>query len=87
MARIFSIQFTYKDLLQNAMVSVRETPFHTEYKITSLDDDLAQLLPSDTIVSTAPGHFIFPNVLLKNYNDLMKDIIKAISVHIHSLQY
>ena len=87
MARIFSIQFLHKDILQNAMVSVRETPFHKEYRITMLDDNIADLLPSDKIISPAPGTFFFANTLLKDYSELMKDIIRAISMHIHSIQY
>jgi hypothetical protein len=87
MARIFSIQFFYKESLQNAMVSVRETAFYTEYQITMLDDFLKSQLPSDKIISTAQGHFAFANVLLQNYTGLMKEIIAAISGHIHSLQH
>ena len=87
MARIFSIQFFYNSALQNAMIAVRETPFHTEYKLTMLDDNLMDLLPSDKIISPAPGSFFFANTLIKDYTDLMKDIINAISNHIHSVQY
>ena len=87
MARIFSIQFLHKDVLQNAMISVRETPFHTEYRITMLDDSLADLLPSDKIISPAPGTFFFANTLIKDYSEVMKNIIRAISSHIHSVQY
>jgi hypothetical protein len=87
MARIFSIQFFYKDALQNAMISVRQTPFHTEYRITMVDGDLLNELPADKIISTTQGHFVFANTLIQNYTQLMKEIIKAISGHIHSLQY
>lgn len=69
------------------MICVRETPFHVEYKLTSIDADLMNHLPSDKIISTAPGTFFFANILIKDYNDLMKDIIKAVSNHIHSVQY
>jgi len=87
MARIFSIQFYYKELLHNAMISVRETPFFTEYKVSLLNDAFKNELSSDKIISTAQGHFAFANVLLQNYSGLMKEIIKAISYHIHSLQH
>ncbi len=92
MARIFSIQFFYKDSLHNALISVRETPFHTEYKISMPDglpnnDLLTSELPSDKVISTAQGHFVFANVLLQNYTGLMKEIITAISGHVHSLQH
>ena len=87
MARIFSIQFLHNDVLQNALVSVRETPFHIEYRVTMMDSNLAPLLPSDKIISPAPGTFFFANTVLKDYSELMKDIITAISRHIHSIQY
>ncbi len=87
MARIFSIQFFYRGSLHNAMISVRETPFHTEYKIAMPDDLLKSELSSDKVVSTAQGHFVFANVLLQNYSGLMKEIIKAISGHVLSLQH
>lgn len=74
-------------MLQNAMISVRETPFHTEYRITMLDADLNDLLPSDKIISPSPGTFFFANTLIKDYSEVMKDIIRAIASHIHSVQY
>lgn len=87
MARIFSIQFFYDGILQNAMITVRETPFHSEYKISMLDNDLMLQLLSDKIISTSKSNFAFANVLVQNYNDLMREIIKAISLHVHSLQH
>lgn len=69
------------------MLAVRETPFHVEYKITMMDSDLMDLLPSDKIISPAPGTFFFANTLIKDYTDLMKTIIEAVSNHIHSVQY
>jgi hypothetical protein len=87
MARIFSIQFDHNNTLQNAMVYVRETPLHTEYKLTTLDIDLMDLLPSNKIVSPTPDTFYFANSLIKDYTALMKEIIYAISQHIHSVQY
>jgi hypothetical protein len=86
MARIFTIRFTYENNLHNAMVFVKETPFFTEYKLNMLEFDLLKLLPSDRIISSTPDHFSFSNSATTEYSDLMKEIIKAISEHIHSVQ-
>jgi hypothetical protein len=87
MARIFSIEFNYDDAVHHAMISVRETSFHKEYKISLQDEDLAELLLSDKIISAEPGMFVFSNVSTKEYNKLMKEILSAVAHHIHSLQY
>jgi hypothetical protein len=86
MARIFTIRFTYENNLHNAMVFVKETPFFTEYKLNMLEFDLLKLLPSDKIISSTPDHFTFSNSAGFEYSDLMKEIIRAISEHIHSVQ-
>ena len=87
MARIFSIYFNYEDAVHHAMIAVRETPFHKEYKISLQDEDLTKLLLSDKIISTAPGVFLFSNVSTPEYNQLMKQVLSAVAEHIHSLQY
>ena len=86
MARIFTIRFTYENNLHNAMVFVKETPFFTEYKLNMLEFDLLKLLPSDKVISSSPDHFTFFNSTGIEHSDLMKEIIKAISEHIHSVQ-
>ncbi len=87
MARIFTIEFTYKNAVHRAMIAVRETPFHKEYKITLPEDELSELLVTDKIVSTESGSLLFANTSTLEYNELMKQILKAISSHIHSLQH
>ncbi|MCU7550367.1 hypothetical protein OCK74_14695 [Chitinophagaceae bacterium LB-8] len=85
MARIFTIRFTYEDHPHHAMVFVKETPFFTEYQLNMLEFDLLKLLPSDKIISSTPDHFTFSNSVDFENSDLMKEIIKAISEHIHSV--
>ena len=87
MARIFSIEFTFNGALQHAMISVRQTPFYTEYKIVLQSTELIELLLSDKIISTQPGVFLFANVSEADYNEPMKQILAAVSGHIHSLRY
>lgn len=87
MARIFTIEFNYKNEVHRAMIAVRETPFHKEYKITLPDDGLSQLLVSDKIVSTESGTLLFANTSTLEYNELMKQILRAVTTHIHSLQH
>ena len=85
MARIFTIEFSFDNALHHAIVAVRETPFHTEYKITLQTPQLNELLLSDKIVSPGPGVFVFANTSVQEYNELMKQILVAVTDHIHSI--
>jgi len=85
MARIFSINFVYKNASHHAMVAVRETAFYTEYKISLQSEELSTLLLSDKIVSPGPGVFVFANTSVQEYNELMKQILVAVTDHIHSI--
>jgi hypothetical protein len=87
MARIFTIDFSFENALHHAIVSVRETPFHIEYKITLQTSQLNELLLSDKIISTQPQVFVFANVAAHEYNELMKQLLVAVSEHIHSFQH
>jgi hypothetical protein len=87
MARIFSIEFTYKDTVHHGMITVRDTPFHKEYKISLQEEILHDLLPSDKIISPEPDKFIFANTSPQTYSDLMKQILAAVAEHVHLLQY
>lgn len=87
MARIFSISFFLEGATHHAMISVRTTPFHTEYAISMLDPKLATQLLSDRIVSSAPGQFVFQNVPLHNYTRLMHELIKSVSDYAYSEQH
>ena len=85
MARIFSINFVYNNASHHAMVAVRQTPFHTEYKISLQSEELSDLLLSNKIVSPGPGVFVFANTSVQEYNELMKQILVAVTDHIHSI--
>lgn len=84
MARIFSIQFDYDGTLYTAMVSVRDTPFFTEYSISMLDEEVLRQLPVNKIVSTGPHHFTFLNTPEKEQSSLMEAIIHAVSNHLQT---
>ena len=86
MARIFNIYFVFEGMMYNAVVSVRSTPFHTEYTLNNFDDELLELLPGNKILSKSPGHFIFQNASSENSSTLMNSIIKAVSEHMHTTQ-
>jgi hypothetical protein len=70
-------------VLHSAIVSVRTTPFFTEYVLGNLDDDLRMLLPGTKIIEQTPGSLFFQNVLPEHSTSLMKAIIKSISTHLH----
>jgi len=86
MARIFSIEFTFNGALQHAMITVRQTAFHTEYKIVLQAPELTELLLSDKIISPGPGVFLFYNVSEAEYNEPMKQILAAVSGHVYSVR-
>jgi hypothetical protein len=82
MARIFSIQFLHFGILQNAMVSVRSTPFFVEYTVSMLDEAIAGLLPNNKIISTAKDSFVFSDSAEANSPLLMQEILQAVAEHV-----
>ncbi|HEY1111917.1 MAG TPA: hypothetical protein VGE66_00085 [Chitinophagaceae bacterium] len=84
MARIFSIQFDYEGSVHTAMVSVRATPFFTEYSINMLDEELMLQLPGNKILSTEPNHLAFMNTSPKEVTPLMECILNAVSHHLQT---
>jgi len=85
MARIFSIYFSYNDTMHNAMVSVRTTPFFTEYTL-NFDNALMGQLPGNKIISTDTGQFIFQHTAAQDATPLMKEIIRAVSEHLQATE-
>ena len=86
MARIFNIYFSYNGLIQNAIVSVRTTPFFKEFTLNNIDESLLPYLPGNKIVSRSPGDFVFMNAGEKDPTPLMNAIIKAVSEHLHATE-
>jgi hypothetical protein len=84
MARIFNIYFIYDEVTHSAVVSVRTTPFFTEYTLGNLDTDLVLLLPSNKIISQAPDRLFFQNMTQVHSQNLMDVIIKSITKHLHA---
>lgn len=82
MARIFNIYFTYEDVLHNAIVSVRTTPFFTEYTLGNLDSDLSFLLPSNIIISQETGKLFFQDISSHHSAVLMNEIIRSVKRHL-----
>lgn len=83
MARIFNIYFNYNELSYNAVVSVKTTPFLTEYILSNFDEDLLAMLPGNKILSTSSEHFVFQNATQNHSMELMKEIIRAVAEHLH----
>ena len=82
MARIFNIYFTYSGIMHNAIVTVRTTPFLTEYTLNIFNDHLLDLLPGNKILSQRPGHFVFKDAASGHSIELMNSIIKAVNEHL-----
>lgn len=72
--------------MHNAVVSVRTTPFFTEYTLTNFDEELLQLLPGNKIISTNSGHFVFQHADTENITPLMQEIIKAVANHLQATE-
>lgn len=85
MARIFSIHFLHTGTTYNAMVSVRTTPFFTEYSINMLDDDIADQLPNNKIISTSKNNFVFSDSTQENNVALMNNILTAVADHMQTI--
>lgn len=66
------------------MVSVRTTPFFTEYSINMLDEELMKQLPGNKIISTEPTHLAFLNTSPREVSPLMENIINAVSHHLQT---
>ena len=86
MARIFNIYFNYDDVMHHTVVSVRTTPFFTEYSLLNMSEDLLRHLPDNKIISKNQDHFIFPNTSEENTTPLMRSIIKALAEHMQEKQ-
>jgi hypothetical protein len=86
MARIFNIYFAFEGMMYNAVVSVRSTPFHTEYTLNNFDDGLLELLPGNKILSQSPDHFVFQDASSSTSTLLMDSIIKAVAEHMHATE-
>lgn len=85
MARIFSIYFTYEGVQQNAMISVRTTPFFTEYSVAMLDESIAGQLPNNKIISTSKNSFVFSDSAEENSPQLMHEIMQAVTGHLQTI--
>jgi hypothetical protein len=83
MARIFNIYFTYNHTSYSAMVTVRTTPFFTEYALANLDPAILELLPGNKIVSTGCGPLRFQYATAQYPASLMNAITSAVSEHLH----
>lgn len=68
----------------SAMVSVRTTPFFTEYNLIRLDEDLIELLPSTKIISSTPNQFFFEHIPICKSTPLMDILIREVSLHMRT---
>lgn len=85
MARIFTIQFRFREEIHNTMVSVKTTPLSIEYTLHNLDFELLTLLPGNTLISTSPQTLFFVNATPDHSAPLMNSIIKAVSTHLQEV--
>jgi hypothetical protein len=84
MARLFSINFYYEGTSHNALVTVKTTPFFTEYELSMLDENVLNQLPDNRILSSSPSHFVFASHNPHASKDLMNEIIQSISDHVQT---
>ena len=86
MARIFTISFTYEGMMHHALISVRTTPFYTEFTLNNFNENLMELLPGNKIISTGPYHYIFQYATPENSTALMNEIIRAVAEHLQTTE-
>lgn len=84
MARIFSINFDYEGEQCSAMVTVRTTPFFTEYTLL-MDVLIAEQLPGTKIISTTSNSLFFANATFDDTTPLMSIILNAVRSHVKTL--
>ena len=84
MARIFSINFIHDGEEHTAMVTVRTTPFFTEYSLM-IDEILSKQLPGTKIISTTSDALVFANATFDETTPLMTELINAVRLHIQML--
>ena len=85
MAHLFNIYFDYNDILYSAVVSVHTASFFIEYSLSNMNEDLANALPGNKIISKSPGVFIFQNSNVLHSTPLMNAIINAVKDHIQTV--
>jgi hypothetical protein len=84
MARIFNIYFTHDSITYSAIVSVRQTPFFTEYTLNNFDETLLEQLPGNRIIARSNESIIFQNAPLEKSTPLMSEILRALSNHLQA---
>lgn len=84
MARIFNIYFSHEGSSYSAMVSIRETPFFTEYTLNNFDENILNQLPTNKIIARSGESFIFQNAPLETITPLMNEIISALTRHVET---
>jgi hypothetical protein len=72
----------YNGMMHHALISVRTTPFYTEYSLNNFNENLMKLLPGNKIISTGPDHYTFQYATAENSKALMNEIIRAIAEHL-----
>ncbi|GAA4340048.1 hypothetical protein [Flaviaesturariibacter amylovorans] len=85
MARIFTIHFEHEGSGHSALVTVRQTPFATEYNLSMLSDELLEALPGNRILSSHPGQFAFLDTNGGKPTHLMQKLLQSIAEHVSTL--
>jgi len=67
------------------MVSVRTTPFFTEYTVAMLDEAIEMQLPNNKIISTSKDSFVFSDSTQENAPALMRQILQAVMGHVQTV--
>ncbi len=84
MARIFSIFFDYEGEEHTAMVTVRNTPFFTEFSLMT-DTEITENLPGTKIISNHSHELVFANASFDEITPLMLTILNAVRSHLQTL--
>jgi hypothetical protein len=84
MARVFTVNFTFKDELHSALISFESRDYDMSFLVRYLDHELQEIIPGRRIVVSLSEGIKSPKILTKTAEELLARTTEAISEHLHS---
>ena len=83
MARVFTVNFTYKGKSRAALVSFAGETCGTSFLVRYLDEDIGQVVPEKKLVVSLSEGLKSPKALSRLGQDLLNHTTEAISQYLH----
>jgi hypothetical protein len=84
MARVFTVNFTFKDQLHSALITFESRDFDMSFLVRYLDQELQEIIPGRRIVVSLNEGIKSPKFLTTTGEELLTRTTEAISRHLHS---